>query len=177
MKPTLYLAGKIAKNDWRHGLVPGLRGHLWADGPIRTDQFIYTGPFFVSCDHGCAHGTNTHGAVNTSCGGEQLSVQFTRHEVFSNNLQSLNAADLVFAYITATDCHGTMGELGYALALGKGVVLCFAPGIDSADFWFWATACHTVHIDVRECCLPVLLASALTDLGLHAVLPRQGANK
>lgn len=177
MKTTVYFAGKISKNDWRHALVLGLRGHLWADGPISADQFIYTGPFFVSCDHGCAHGANTHGAVNTSCGGEQLSDQFTRQEVFANNLQSLNAADLILAYITASDCQGTMGEVGYAIAKGKRVVMCFAPGIDSADFWFWATACHAVHIDVRECCLPVLLGSALADLELTAVPQSQGAQK
>jgi hypothetical protein len=74
-KPTVYLAGKIGRNDWRHELVPELRGTVNGDcldpEPVLFDptlridcgDFVYVGPFFVSCDHGCFHGPASHGAV------------------------------------------------------------------------------------------------------------------
>lgn len=89
---NLYLAGKIAKNDWRHEIVADLRvafaddfygtcghelGAVVADPAYRWpvlrraifNHHSYTGPFFISCDHGCAHGDNLHGvaAVDASC--------------------------------------------------------------------------------------------------------------
>jgi hypothetical protein len=164
MKPNVYLAGKIGKNDWRHALVPGLRNHLWSDGPIDCKSFTYCGPFFVSCDHGCNHGPNLHGALSgpdfTSCGTNPI----TRAEVIANNLASLESADLVFVYITATDCHGTMGEIGWAIAKQKRVVMCFAPDIDPSDFWMWANQVHAVHTSVRPCCLHDLLSDAIAEL-------------
>jgi len=65
----IYLAGKVTKNCWRHKIVDGLRGKDWDDGPlpcavyIDGESFDYTGPFFVSCDHGCYHGEGTHGVL------------------------------------------------------------------------------------------------------------------
>ena len=51
MKPRVYLAGTMVKNDWRHYLVPGLREHDGSDGSLELPDFTYVGPFFVSCDH------------------------------------------------------------------------------------------------------------------------------
>lgn len=73
-----YCAGKIAKNDWRHTLVPELRstsgemtyktrshGHIpcWPEAIVDGlwGEHDYVGPFFLGDDHGCLHGAGTHG--------------------------------------------------------------------------------------------------------------------
>lgn len=156
MRPNLYLAGKIGKNDWRHKLVPRLRDHEWNSGPIGTNTFNYVGPFFVACDHGCRHGPNLHGAVGDECG-----PNVTQLEVIANNNAGLDAADLVFAYITASDCYGTLIEIGWALKSRKRVVLAFAPGIQAQDFWYATEQADAVYSNVRNCCLPELLATEI----------------
>lgn len=173
----VYFAGKISKSDWRHKLIPEIRGHHWDQGPIATGRFRYTGPFFLSCDHGCSHGESTHGAnVHTYCS-EATTWQMTRRKVVMNNLRSLEASELVFAYITATDCYGTQGEIAYAIAKGIRVVLCFAPDIDPDDFWFWSSLCNAVHKDVGECCLPFLLAASLAEMASEIGQKCQGSKK
>jgi hypothetical protein len=146
-KPSVYLAGKIGKNDWRHSLVPGLQGHIWEDGPIELKQFTYTGPFFVSCDHGCNHAPNSHGAAAGYFMGES---NYTQLDVIRNNTQSLDQAGLVFAYITALDCYGTFFELGYAQRAGKRIVLAFASGIARDDLWYLTHQADSVHDGVQE---------------------------
>lgn len=157
--PCVYLAGKIGKNDWRHSLVPNLRAHVWADGPIHTDAFSYVGPFFVSCDHGCNHHPGSHGASSAvECG----QWQFTRKEIIDNNNAALENADLVFAYISDTDCYGTLIEIGWALRKGIRVVLAFAPNVPIDDFWYASMQVAAVHQEVRPCCLKSLLAEELS---------------
>ncbi|MBT3788107.1 MAG: hypothetical protein HN725_03745 [Alphaproteobacteria bacterium] len=155
-KPRVYLAGKIGKSDWRHSLVNDLRGHLWADGDIEEKDFIYVGPYFVSCDHGCFHGKETHGAVGSGCLGNDH--EFTKQEVFSNNTEALFSADLVYAYITANDCHGTIFEIGNAFALDIPVVIAYAPNTKISDFWYPSESAVKVYENVRRCCLPKLFA-------------------
>ena len=67
--PTLYLAGKISKPDWRFGPVPALDRDYPEplDTPIHCSRFIYVGPFFIGCDHACGHGPSTHGVAKNSC--------------------------------------------------------------------------------------------------------------
>jgi nucleoside 2-deoxyribosyltransferase len=156
MKPRIYLAGKIAKNDWRHSLVSNLRGHHWTEGDIETNNFIYVGPYFVSCDHGCFHGRDTHGAVGRGCFGNDH--EFTKREVFLNNTYALESADLVFAYITSTDCHGTIMEIGNAFALGIPIIITYAQNIEIDDFWYLNESAVKVHEKVRRCCLPKIFA-------------------
>ena len=161
--PRLYLAGKISKNDWRHPLVPALRSARWEDGPIRTPDYAYVGPFFVGCDHGCAHGPNTHGAVIA----EDHAICTTgsdKSEVIRRNVAALADANLVFAYITAKDCYGTLFELGMAAALGKRVVICFAPDIAPDDFWFVNGQANSVYETVNVCCLKSLLFAEIRIL-------------
>jgi len=153
--PAVYLAGKIGKNDWCHGLVPGLRGHAWKDGPIVMEGWQYVGPFFVSCDHGCNHVPNGHGAAGGYMVGESA---YTRQDVIRNNNASLDAANLVFAYITKTDCYGTLIEIGWALRAGKRVVLAFAPDIPHQDFWYAVGQVNKVYVGVNEVDLPALLS-------------------
>jgi hypothetical protein len=150
MKPNVYLAGKIGKNDFRHYLIPRLGNHTWADGQIETKWFCYVGPFFVSCDHACNHGPNTHGAIaqNTIC-----EAEFTRQQVISNNMAALESADLVIVYITSLDCYGTVFEIGWAKAKEKRVVICFAPGIDHSDLWVSTGQVDAIYEDINLCCL------------------------
>jgi hypothetical protein len=164
MSTTVYLAGKIGKNDWRHKLLPGLRGHSWELGPITVQGFKYVGPFFMSCDHGCRHGRSTHGAG----GGEGTCIESTTYspsDIIRFNDTALKSADLVLVYITAPDCYGTMVEVGLAANQPfTRIVVAFAPGIDSKDFWYSTERAAAVHENVCECCLPELLAKELSSM-------------
>lgn len=154
--PTLYLAGKISKNDWRHTLIPGLREHSWSDDPIHTSHFSYVGPFFASCDHGCGHNPGSHGAVQ-----ECTEPHYTRRDVVDLNMAALVKANLVFAYINAPDCYGTVMEIGWAIANGKRVVMAFAPDLNDDDFWFLSMQVAVVHRQVNPCDLADLLADEI----------------
>jgi hypothetical protein len=140
----IYLAGKIAKGDWRHDVVAGLRhANSYFDAgtdewPILENAILrrhdYTGPFFVGCDHGCYHGKDTHGYKGGCCGPECDDVKVSRL-----CRKALDVSDVVFAWIDAPDAYGTIFEIGYAIAKGTNVYL----GISSAlknrsDLWFIA---------------------------------------
>ena len=159
----VYVAGKISKNDFRHRLVPGLANHAFGQEEIVTLDFIYVGPFFVSCDHGCYHGKGTHGVTNELGCAEEL--EHTRLDVISKNNAAIDSADLVFAYITATDCHGTMVEIGRVTnnLFRPRLAIAFAPGVPFDDFWYGAKQADSLYYDVRECCLPGLLARSLRE--------------
>ncbi len=142
--PKVYLAGKIRKHCWRHQLVSGLRNHSWGDGPLHQNTFTYIGPFFIGCDHGCFHNKNSHGNVairgDTYCPGRGPNDEFDAPhlEVSTMCLGSLKKADLVFCYVDAADCYGTLVEIGYALAHDIPLVIAFAPSIATpADNQFW----------------------------------------
>lgn len=161
MKPAVYLAGKIDEKDWRHDLVPDLRGHLWADGPIDTGLYRYVGPFFVSCDHRCNHRPSSHGAAAGYGIGES---EFTRADVIRNNNQALEAADLVFAYVSSPDCYGTLHELGWVVRAGKRVAVVFAPGMPVDDFWYVSEQADAVYTEQPAEALPHLLTLELCEL-------------
>ncbi|MDR6847719.1 hypothetical protein [Sphingomonas sp. BE137] len=131
-RPRIYIAGKIAKNDFRHELIPQLRGWDHEDGPLACDECIYVGPFFQSCDHGCRHGPGTHGIAGQGCDG----IDITRRSVFERNQVALSSADMLFAYIDGPNPHGTIFEIAYAASLGIPVHLLFAPGVDYDDLWY-----------------------------------------
>ena len=135
-KPRVYLAGKIAKNCWRHTLVPRLRGALtygyMVPQPIDCETFIYTGPFFASCDHGCTHGEATHGTGRGGCVNAEAP---TREEVFRRNNLAIASADIVIAYISAYDCIGTVWEIAFAQHRKIPVYMIFHPDIDRPEFW------------------------------------------
>jgi hypothetical protein len=161
IRPSVYLAGKIDKNGWRGLVVPALREHGWKDGPIHMESFIYTGPFFHSCDHGCNHGPNGHGAAN---GFHFDESPYTQHDVIRNNNSALDSADLVFAYITSADCYGTLIELGYAIHAGKRVALAFSPSFPHKDFWYASLQADVVYFEVRPCCLVGLIKKEVKAL-------------
>lgn len=151
----IYLAGKISKHCWRHGVVTGLRnayndvGSTDHDGGHRTQRnpwpilrravtggFDYVGPYFTSCDHGCAHHKvfppfdSKHGTDGGGLHGlqEEMCVTAAQPEtVVSLCLEAIRVADIVFAWIDAPDCYGTIVEIGYAAALNKVIAVSFAP--------------------------------------------------
>lgn len=148
-KPTIYIAGKIAQHDWRGKLVRGVELYtddeeLLFDPNYRIDQgaFYYGGPFFVACDHCCAHGHANHGvgaSGDAGCmSGFWGNENSTPRRVFKVNRQRVARADIVFAYIDQLDCFGTMIELGMAAELGKDIAVCFDPQLSRShirDFW------------------------------------------
>lgn len=157
--PHVYMAGKITQNGWRHPLVAGLREHEYEDGLLLQDDFTYTGPFFVGCDHGCFHGPSQHGAM--SLGHRKVSRQ--QLQVINQCMDGVLQCDVLFAYIDASDCYGTVAEIERALQLKKYVVITFSPVIDARDFWFVAARADDVHERVTLRDLPGLFERALTD--------------
>lgn len=135
--PIVYLAGKIKKNDWRHDIVPNLRNHVSGSPShmIKANNFTYAGPYFGSCDHGCYHTSQSHGAMT-----QQQKLRATAQKsVFGRCLSGVQLSDLVIIYISDDDCYGTLNEIGWVQILKKDHVLIFAPEIASKhinEFWF-----------------------------------------
>ena len=122
-KPIIYFAGKIGRHDWRCELFGKNRigGVNSSDGPdgFKTifdktylrdmGAFMYGGPFFISCDHGCAHGPASHGAGSNGClDGATEGVRKTHAAIWKVNRARIERADHVFSYINETDCYGTL---------------------------------------------------------------------
>lgn len=131
----VYLAGKIAKSDWRHDLVPHLRGEYVDDGADSVDEWRtvpmlfgleYVGPYFASCDHGCAHG-GEHAWIGGGCIGMQTSDGSnlpTRANTALLCRSAIEKCDAFFAWMDGGEtAYGTLVEIGMAHALGKPIYL------------------------------------------------------
>jgi len=127
-----YFAGKIGINDWRHEIVNGLRNAEWGDeydssyswGELPNSIFTahdYVGPYFISDDHGCAHGPCQHGQALDGAACFQIDElpEVRRGRVFKKCLHAVHRADIVFAWLDELSAYGTLFELGYAYSLGK----------------------------------------------------------
>lgn len=148
---SIYLAGKIAKNDWRHIVVDGLRGAFDYDSdrswPTLRGAVLgldYVGPYFICDDHGCAHGDTSHGVAS---GGRYCGDAYeapTRDWTLRLCAQGITACDIFFAWVDGPDgctAYGTLVELGMATALGKKVVLATPVSLANTDLWFaWQLA-------------------------------------
>ena len=152
----VYFAGKVGVRDWRHALVPGLRESQGvAAAPIRCDGFIYCGPFFISCDHGCAHGPGTHG-LGPTCAGEMSPPRWLVPRLC---YRWLGRADLVFAWIDDPTCYGTLVEAGWAQAMGKPLYVGFASEDLAQQMWFagggarMGSGVHATAEDALRCAL------------------------
>ena len=170
-KPHVYFAGKIDQNDWRHGIVPGLRNVLYEEGPLDAGPYIYNGPYFVSCDHGCHHGPTTHGVLparawsGEPCYQPSEYAQPDSREVARRALEGLRKSQLVFAYINALDCIGTCIEIGLAVQMRKPVAICIDAHIDELEFWFPAEFPGvTMYTGIAESDLPRILGRELAAL-------------
>lgn len=160
-KPTglnIYLAGKISKNCWRHGIVKGPMAGLGSCGdslPFENPPEIvpssifglhhFTGPFFIGCDHGCFHGRQTHGAIPNKgfqLGAAELSSP--QIKAWARCMKGIRLCDLFFAWIDSDDCHGTLAEIGYAAGIGKFVSVFFDASKNTNALWF-AKQFATIH--------------------------------
>jgi hypothetical protein len=129
---TMYFAGKIRKHCWRSSIVhvsndwsgecgygppDDFRSQPW---PIQERAIFgehhYCGPYFISCDHGCFHGDDTHGC---NANGEWTDGNHRDggRVIVDQCLAAIEKADLVFAWIDEADCYGTVAELGFAASI------------------------------------------------------------
>lgn len=142
---TVYLAGKISKDGGWRADFGGYRAFSFynrdeinENSMCAINKYLtVTGPFFISCDHGCYHGENSHGVgadkdMDFYCS----STPMTQHEVFELCKAQINKAEVVFAYIDCEDCFGTLAEIGYAHALGKDIVIYFKNEHLQKEMWF-----------------------------------------
>ncbi len=129
----LYLAGKIAKVDWRQEVMPGPPSEsvcydktAWSVAEHLLGRDVhYTGPFFLSDDHGCTHGPGTHGRGHDcgSNGGD------SRRDTVRLCLKAIDSSTGVFAWLDDPTAHGTLFEIGYAKGRGIPVIV----GTPTAD--------------------------------------------
>ena len=159
--PKVYLAGKITGHRWRQRILSDIDTLRWSDSPISKGYFYYTGPFFTACDHGCYHGPNTHGSINSGskvCPGFSEDILPIRQKHIANRCYAaIDGADFVFAYISERQCEGTLGELGYALGKGIPYAIAFAPDVSDAlnnPFWLICSNAIQVIFELREQDLP-----------------------
>jgi hypothetical protein len=135
----IYFAGSVGANDWRNDLTVEKTGRIMSDGysvytANKGEKFIYGGPFAISDDHGCFHGSR-HGCQETKgCSGSfkefpngpDIPVDnegLPPKEIFDRCLNQIKNSDAVFAYIKKEGCYGTYFEIGYAHALGIPIYL------------------------------------------------------
>jgi len=111
-KPIIYLAGKIGPCDWRTEIFGDRFGAVDTNSADNDThgfkklldetyvqdhgQFLYGGPFFISCDHCCAHVPAGHGASPSGCltglaDGGRLEI---RDEIWRVNCARIKRADL-----------------------------------------------------------------------------------
>jgi hypothetical protein len=191
MAMRIYLAGKIAKNDWRGLLVPQLRDWnnsfglsieqmealeewpVWRNAVL--GKYDYCGPYFISCDHGCYHGRNDHGygLEDDTC---ESGGSYNRRQVSRLCQGALQRCDLVFAWIESLDCYGTLAELGYAKALGKRILIAGPEAKD--DLWFTYEFADGISVgpDLQpDAALEQLLTlrSVRETAGIPTILPRR----
>lgn len=129
MGQSVYLAGKIAQSDWRHAVVDGLDdacSELWTAADAFAwprlpgaifGAFDYVGPYFVGEGHGCAHGERSHGVGLAMVFGHASAARLRQDRCAKACLESLRRADVVFSWLDDSTAHGTLIELGYAMAV------------------------------------------------------------
>lgn len=124
---NIYLAGKIAQNDWRHYIVqdPDELNECydystntlgWPSVPIPETQLVYVGPYFEASGHGAGHSCGNHG------------TQSAKHATVQRCLAAIRDCDVFFAWMgDGETAFGTLVEIGYATAFGKEIFLAWPP--------------------------------------------------
>ncbi|OPY87468.1 MAG: Nucleoside 2-deoxyribosyltransferase [Smithella sp. PtaU1.Bin162] len=148
----VYMAGKIAPNDWRYDIFKNLYDHncnkLELNEQLLLGNFEYFGPFFIDCSHmGCCFGDNSHGrglGLNhyhphiTLCDGETIPEK--RETVVEKCLSWLNSSDIVFCWLNKNNAYGTLVEIGYAHSKNKPIFIAMPIGFNVyQDMWFALT--------------------------------------
>jgi hypothetical protein len=179
MKPKrIYFAGKIGDRDWRSKLFGYRPAGLSDDfaetlfNPSHVEDMggglLYGGPFFVSCDHGCAHGPSSHGV---GAGGPPFDdadkgepwiggcspvtkpsgQPYTKFDIFSVNNARIQRAHWVFAFIDDLTAYGTLMEIGFAyahaipIALAFSDTLIFEMNTAPEEFWYAQQAATQIY--------------------------------
>lgn len=163
-EPRIYLAGKINRYDWRVPIVGYRCGGLMGGDDVditkyRVEYFCenedksnfkiatITGPWFLSCDHGCYHGENSHGlGINKLGCPDALGDHYSEKEVYNICLKQIDNSDLIFAYIDDETCYGSIYEISYAVSRGKYVVIIFANKKLMSDMWFMCQGADIVDV-------------------------------
>lgn len=140
---SIYLAGKIDVNDWRHGIFKSLRHYGFEEknvfgdkednykSAMTVDGFLYKGPFFLGDNHGMMHGPETHGRGMNQFGEEDNfsspacpDIQIsTEQEVVDMCIKGILDSAFVFCWLDDETAYGTISELGYATAKEKPIVI------------------------------------------------------
>lgn len=171
----IYLAGKIARNDWRHSLVQGLesisatgysshhRAEFVKPWPILTKVIFgehdYTGPYFTTGGgHGTNHGDNSHGVGADWVYGHDLKC-FPKDDLVAACFDAIKKSDVLFAWLNSRDAFGTFIEIGVARGLGKQIWIAHPTEQMIDDAWF-----------VYECANQVMQAAS-PELALRYFLP------
>lgn len=155
----IYLAGKIAEQDWRHGLVNDLTfvgRAAWTPTLDALGPGIhYTGPYFLADGHGCTYGPCAHGRGN-DC---SLSGGDSAEQTVELCLRAIDESTALFAWLDDLTAYGTLVEIGYARAKAIPVIAA-TPCTDAAyvarssrpatrgdrsDLWF-ALNTATAHV-------------------------------
>lgn len=163
----IYLAGKIAKNDWRESAVKDYRGSISDDTmhehwPVLQDaihgKHDYVGPFAVCCDHGCYHGPTDHGygldglarCGSPHGGGPHRDYRSVRDWLSHECAAAIERCDMFFVWIDTDDCYGSLVEIGIASALNKPVVLASPQPINCARICPMCCEGHIFGVDGKE---------------------------
>ena len=150
---NVYLAGKIQKHGWREGIIGGVCNFNSYDikDPFRSldwpitenailNYYNYTGPYFVSCDHGCSHGESTHGITGGVC--FEHPPDEVMHSLIANEcMKAIDKTDILLALIDSIDAFGTFAEIGYAVAKGIHIIILFSRELKEQEInslWFLA---------------------------------------
>ena len=153
----VYIAGRIKYERTRFGLDVDIYREPESYWITQYPEFlfdgyplIYTGPFTVGCDHGCAHKFDH--AVGPTCGNDDMAtgpatVAFgddlgheLRKLVIKKTTAGIKDADIVLAWLGSESqlAHGTLTEIGYAAALNKPIYVGY-DNKDSDDTWYAKT--------------------------------------
>jgi len=142
---AFYAIGKITKNGWRKAFDVEMPNASWEEylyaEPVPTHfGFVYTGPFFICCDHACSHGNSSH-ATDSFCVGDRPYDAPRLGRVFRRCEQQIQQAGFVFVWAGVGEdaldtAHGSLVEIGIAHALHKPILFAHHPQANLRDFWF-----------------------------------------
>lgn len=108
-RQSVYLAGTLAPNGWRHLLVQG-----FSDKPCCTDEFpVLEGALFGQFDYA---GPFPDRRIET----HENKAEWEHHErTWKLRRAAINKADVVFGWIESNEAYATIAELAYAAGKGK----------------------------------------------------------
>ena len=193
MAIRVYCAGKISKNDWRRVSSPnyGVLEDRDQELAIRHGgvDWVYVGPWFRGCDHGCTHVPNAHAAIYECSSGDRRPLSYytdsgppglhaSQRAVLRNSLHQIAKCDVFYVRLDSAEAFGTFTEVGYAYALGKPLYVDVVDAHIAKDLWFLLRmALETKHDERILATLPWMVFTgpvANYRRGLLNILERGG---